>query len=33
MFCKEYGTENLDSQIECIKCKNIINSNMPLDGI
>lgn len=32
MFCKECGTENLDTQVECIKCKTIINSNFPLDG-
>src|SRR5574344_3013732 len=32
MFCKECGTENIDTQVECIKCKTIINSNLPLDG-
>ena len=32
MFCKECGTENIDTKIECIKCKTIINSNLPLDG-
>jgi hypothetical protein len=32
MFCKECGTENLDTQIECIKCETIINNNLPLDG-
>ena len=33
MFCKECGTENLDTQYECLKCKNIINTNLPLNGI
>lgn len=32
MFCKECGTENIKTQVECIKCKTIINSNLPLDG-
>ena len=32
MFCKECGTENFDTQVECIKCKTLINSNLPLDG-
>ena len=32
MFCKECGTENIDIQVECIKCKTIINSNLPLSG-
>ena len=32
MFCKECGTENIDTQVECIKCKTIINSNLPLSG-
>ncbi len=32
MFCKECGTENLDTQIECIKCRTLINTNLPLDG-
>ncbi len=32
MFCKECGTENIKTQVECIKCKTIINSNFPLDG-
>lgn len=32
MFCKECGTENLDTQVECIKCKTIINNNLPLNG-
>ena len=32
MFCKECGTENLDNQVECIKCEIIINNNLPLDG-
>ncbi|OCL92454.1 hypothetical protein AAX27_01232 [Aliarcobacter thereius] len=32
MFCKECGTENLDIEVECKKCKIIINSNLPLDG-
>lgn len=33
MFCKECGTENLDAQYECLNCKNIINTNFPLNGI
>lgn len=33
MFCKECGTENLDTQVECLKCKSIINKNLPLNGI
>ena len=32
MFCKECGTENIKTQVECMKCKTIINSNLPLDG-
>ena len=32
MFCKECGTENLNTEVQCIKCKTIINSNFPLDG-
>ena len=32
MFCKECGTENLDTQVMCKKCKTIINSNLPLSG-
>ncbi|MGJ0333070.1 SHOCT domain-containing protein [Aliarcobacter cryaerophilus] len=32
MFCKECGTENIDTKIECIKCKTIINTNLPLSG-
>ena len=32
MFCKECGTENLDTEVECKKCKNIINTNLPLNG-
>lgn len=32
MFCKECGTENLDTEIECKKCNFIINSNLPLNG-
>ncbi|MCT7529695.1 SHOCT domain-containing protein [Aliarcobacter cryaerophilus] len=32
MFCKECGTENFDTQVECIKCKTLINSNLPLSG-
>ncbi len=31
MFCKECGTENLDNKIECIKCKTIINKNLPVN--
>ncbi|RBQ31643.1 hypothetical protein CRU92_05360 [Arcobacter sp. FW59] len=33
MFCKECGTENIDTQVECTKCKTIINSNSKLKGI
>ena len=33
MYCKECGTENLDTQYECLKCKSIINKNLPLNGI
>ena len=32
MFCKECGTENLDTQVMCKKCKTIINSNLSLSG-
>ena len=32
MFCKECGTENLDTQVGCIKCKTIINNSLPLNG-
>jgi hypothetical protein len=32
MFCKECGTENLDTEVECKKCKTIINDNLPLNG-
>ena len=32
MFCKECGTENLDIEVECKKCKTIINSNFRLSG-
>ena len=32
MFCKECGTENIDTQVVCKKCNTIINNNLPLDG-
>ncbi len=32
MFCKECGTENLDTQVECTECNKLINNNLPLDG-
>ncbi|MGJ0344896.1 SHOCT domain-containing protein [Aliarcobacter cryaerophilus] len=33
MFCKNCGTENKDTQVECTNCKTIINTNIPLSGI
>jgi len=30
MFCKECGTENLDTEVQCKKCKFVINSNLAL---
>lgn len=33
MFCKECGTENLSTQIECIQCKTIINTYLPLNAM
>lgn len=32
MFCKECGTENSNTEIECKKCKFVINTNLPLNG-
>ena len=33
MFCKECGTENLDTDIKCKNCNLLINDNLPLDGV
>jgi uncharacterized membrane protein YvbJ len=32
MYCKECGTENLDTEVQCKKCNFVINSNLALNG-
>lgn len=32
MFCKECGTENLNTDVTCKKCNFVINKNLPLNG-